>query len=160
MRWEIHPKGSTIGYAGHAETVPITESVHELWRKYIDDAAPKNAETAWDHLRVELWLDSGRIILFPALSTNCFRIEKAACQLICPDLLNFYETLIKAKLPDEKFEIEITLKEMEVAEILSKSAKDAHLPQKLGRPEINILYFGADVHKPIRKDTLRATQCT
>jgi hypothetical protein len=62
MRWETHAKGEPVDYVGYAENTTMTEAVSLLWKKFVEDAAPKNAEMAWDHLRVEVWLDSGRII--------------------------------------------------------------------------------------------------
>ena len=67
MRWrQSIAKGSVTDYIGDAGSMPVNEAVRELWRKYIDDGAPINTDVGWDHLRVETWLDSGRIILFPA----------------------------------------------------------------------------------------------
>jgi len=62
MNWQIsNAKDAFINYLGDAGAVPVSEAVAELWRKYLAEAAPKNAGMAWDHLQVELWLDSGRI---------------------------------------------------------------------------------------------------
>lgn len=158
MRWGIHPKGSTVGYAGYAENIVYTQAVFELWEKYLEDAAPANAEVAWDHLRVEMWLDSGRVILFPTVSPYRYRIEKAVCQIICPDLLNFYETLIEAKIPDNKFGLALCKKEREVAVLLSTAAKQMNLPGRLNLQSVRVLYYGADLENLIREDNFNIQQ--
>jgi hypothetical protein len=156
MRWKISDaKGSGTDYIGYAETTPLTEAMRDLWRKYLKDAAPLNADVAWDYLGVYIYLDSGRVILFPVVQASRFRAEKSTCQIICPDLLNFYETLAEAKLPDEQLEPQLIRKEKEIVELLSASAKDAHLPQRLGKPEIRILYYSYDSDL-IKEDVLRS----
>jgi len=155
MRWEVNLKGSTISYTGYAENTPVTEAVFKLWQKYIQDVAPKNADVVWDHLRVELWMDSGRVILFPTPSPFRYRMEKAVCQIICPDLLNIYENLIEAEMSDENFEAALSRKEQDLAGLLSASANAVNLPEHLGRPTIKILYYGANLEKPIIEDNFK-----
>lgn len=156
MRWVIHPKGSTIGYAGYAESTPVTGAVSELWRKYIEEAAPKNAEIKWDHLRAEIWLDSGRVILFPAASPFRYRTEKAVCQIICPDLLASYEDMITAGLADDQFDAWANGATEKIVGLVSDAARQMNLPQRLGRPSVKILYYGADLEKSVREDNISA----
>jgi len=156
MRWEIHPKGSTIGYAGYAERTPVTEAVSELWLKYIDEVAPKNTEVKWDHLRAEICLDSGRVILFPAASPFRYRAEKAVCQIICPDLLASYEDMIKAGVSDDQFDAWANGATEKVVSLVSGAARQMNLPHRLGKPSVRILYYGADLEKLLREDNLGA----
>ena len=158
MRWEIHPKGSAVGYAGYAENILFDQAAFELWQKYCEDVAPANATVTWDHLRVEMWLDSGRVILFPTMSPFRHRIEKAVCQIICPDLLNFYETLIEADIPDNEFEVALSKKEQEVADLLSTAAKQMNLPARLSLQSVRVLYYGADLENLIWEDNFNIQQ--
>lgn len=153
MRWEVSDaKSSGTDYIGYAETMPVAGAVRELWRKYLEDAAPINADIEWDHLRAELWLDSGRIILYPAVSPFRRRIEKSACQITCPDLLNFFEMLVEAELPDDKIEAALARKEDEVIMLLSTSGLEMKLPERLNRGSVKVLYYGANLKKPIKED--------
>ena len=111
---------------------------------------------AWDYLGVYIYLDSGRVILFPSLQASRYRDAEAKCQIICPDLLNFYDTLIEANLPDEQLEPQLIRKENEVLGLLSTSARNAHLPERLGRPAVKILYYRAGAQKPMKEEILRA----
>lgn len=154
--WRIsEAKGSGMSYVGDARGIPLEQAFQELWCKYSNDAAPLNAETSWDHLRIELWLDSGRVILFPAKRPFQKRFENALCQINCPELLNFYETLIEAHLPDEKFEVAMTQKEKEIAEMLSVSAREADLPEHLGKDFVRVLIYGADLENPMKEEVLK-----
>ena len=155
MKWETDSKGSPINYIGHARTSPLTEVVQELWREYLDDA-PINANVVWDHLRVEIWLDSGRVILFPTTSPFLHRVEKAMCQRVCSDLFAFYESLIEAGLSDEMFEAALNRKEQEVANVVSSAAEEAGLPKRLGRREVRIFYYGSNLEKPVKEQMLSA----
>jgi hypothetical protein len=153
MEWKIsNAKGSGTDYLGHAGTASFADAAPELWRKFLEASAPLNADLSWDHLRVEIWLDSGRVILFPATALFRHRIEKSSCQMICPDLLNFYETLIESDLPDDQMEKEITAKEFNIIAILSAAAKALDLPTHLNRPFITVLYYGADTAAPAKKE--------
>ncbi len=159
MRWRTgRAKDCGADYIGDAETIPVRDAARELWEKYLADASPQNIEIGWDHLRVELWLDSGRIILFPAISPFRRRIEKSACQITCPDVLNFYETLLEAGLPDKDFESQLARKENEIVELLSTTAREAHLPERLGRSEVRMCYYSYEGESgPIKEDVL--TKC-
>lgn len=141
MHWRVsNTKNRGADYIGDAEKSPINQAAQELWRKYIEDAASKNKEISWDHLRVEVWLDSGRIILYPAMSPFRQRIEKSACQISCPDLLESFNEMADSKKDDE-FDVWHTQAVDKVVSLVSKAAKEAGLPEKLGCPEVKILYY-------------------
>jgi len=40
----------------------------------------------WDHFRLEIWEDSGRIVAFPADLAEPCRVDVAGCQLTCAHL--------------------------------------------------------------------------
>ena len=140
MRWETDENGLPVDYIGDAESTPVTEAMRELWRKYIEDAAPKNADLAWNYLGVYIYLDSGRVILFPVVSASRHRVEKAMCQITCPDLLGSFNDMADSKTDDE-FDAWHTQAMERVASLASQAAREAKLPQRLGRPEVRILYF-------------------
>jgi hypothetical protein len=159
VRWKFsRAKGSGVDDVGYAESTSLSVAAYELWRKYAQDAAPLNADIVWDYLRVEIWLDSGRIILFPTPSPFRYRVEKAMCQMVCPDLVRFYETLANASLPDEQLDLEIKRKEEEVANHVSDAGKKSKLPEQLGRECVAVLYYGSDLQKPIKRDEIKRNQ--
>src|SRR5690348_8301136 len=134
MVWKSNQSKSGEDYIGNAETA--SEAAKEMWPKFITDVLPKNLGIAWDHIRVELWLDSGRIIFFPAATPFRRRIEKSACQIGCRDTLEFYEKLIAANLPDSDFEQKLASKEKEIVEMISSTAREAGLHKLPGRSEV------------------------
>ena len=159
MRWITDAKGQPINYIGYAEKTSTADAVAELWHKYINDAAPKNAELPWDYLGVYIYIDSGRIILFPVVKTSRYRIEKAMCQIICPDLLASYEDMIEAGVSDNEFDVWANQAIEKVANLVSKAAKEARLPEQLGCREVRILYYsyGGD-SEPIKEDVLKRSE--
>ena len=40
----------------------------------------------WDYIRVELWADSGRFIVFPARTDDEFRVDVTGGQLVCREI--------------------------------------------------------------------------
>lgn len=157
MQWNIHSNGSTVGYSGYAEGTALVAAAVELWRKYVEDAAPKNAEIAWDHLRVEIWLDSGRVILFPSPSPFRNRVERAACQITFPEVLASYNEISGSAMSDDEFERWAKVTEMKIANLVSEAAKQAHLPERLGRPQVRITYYSCGGEEgPIKKELLQA----
>jgi hypothetical protein len=155
MHWETSSaKGSGINYIGNAESNLLPDAMRGLWIKYLADAAPVNANIVWDHLRVELWIDSGRIIIFPARSALKARIELAVCQMFFPSLQRFYENLIGIDLADDQFESTLEAKEKEVIELVSKIGSELGIPERLERPFVRVLYFGTDLQNPMKEDCL------
>ncbi|MDR3621180.1 MAG: hypothetical protein P4L85_17645 [Paludisphaera borealis] len=75
----------------------------ELYRHIHTNVLPNNASVPWNFLRVELWSDSGRIIVYPASTSTPNRIEKAGCQVIFSDLLLEYDRLADSGLDDDVF---------------------------------------------------------
>lgn len=88
---------------------------------------PRNDKAAWDYLRVELWSDSGRIIVFPASTTSRQRIEKAACQVIFGELLQLYEQLANSEIDDDEFTRIVEAEERKWIEGFLKAARKSEL---------------------------------
>ncbi|MGN6553763.1 MAG: hypothetical protein ACTHLW_08585 [Verrucomicrobiota bacterium] len=155
MIWKTDDKDPPVNYIGDAETATVTEALRELWRKYIEEAAPINEEIRWDHLRVEIWLDSGRIIVFPTPSPYHYRVEKAVCQMTCPDLLDSFNEMADSKI-DGEFDVWHTKTMQKVANLVVEAARGMEVPKRLARPEVRIIcysYSGED--GPVRDDVLK-----
>lgn len=141
MHWKMSgAKNAAFDYIGDAEALPLKAAVYELWKKYTEDCAPKNMSVMWDYLRVELWLDSGRIILFPAASASKNRIERSACQITCRELLAAFDKMA-VSMPDDQFDSWHAQAVENVVAVLSQAAKQTNLPHQLGRSEVRIRYF-------------------
>lgn len=100
MSWENESGISTLKVAKEDS---IEASLRDLWTKVSSELLPLHKEVPWDHMRIEIWGDSGRILLFPASSRESSRIEKLVYQIVFQQLLNQYETLADSDANDELF---------------------------------------------------------
>jgi hypothetical protein len=81
----------------------------------------------WDRFRVEYWLDSGRVILYPSLSSSRCRIDDVVGQLFLPDVLREWETLgdaIEAGMDECDFEKAAGMIESKVRQQISGALKE------------------------------------
>ncbi len=78
------------------------------------------------------------------------------CQIICPDLLASYEDMITAGLADDQFDAWANGATEKIVGLVSDAARQMNLPQRLGRPSVKILYYGADLEKSVREDNISA----
>ncbi len=111
---EKDTKNKVIFFTGIAHIGEFENGVIELWRKFFIDSLPLNKDINWDVIRVELWLDSGRIIIFPAFEKNLERIESSGCQMFFYDLHEYYENLADSKISDKQFDAEVERKDYEL----------------------------------------------
>ncbi len=105
--------------------MPHDEAILDIFSKLADKVLPLRTGEEWDHIRMEFWADSGRVVVYPALSNKQDRTEKAGCQVVFEDLLRTYESLANSELTDDAFEVQIN-KELhtwtdEIISIASKS---------------------------------------
>jgi hypothetical protein len=154
MIWNISPlKGSGIDYIGEAD-VPVGEAAYELWRKYIQDAAPRNATTEWDYLGIYVELDCGGITLFPSKKGSKDRTANARCKLIGPAVLASYHDVANSAMADHDFEKWARSAVGKVIELIGAAAQTMQMPVKLGLKSVTILYYGADFEHPVREEIL------
>ena len=101
MDWQELSNGYSLATvsAGEALDVPM----RGLCTRIREHVIPRHEDANWDHVRIELWSDSGRIIAFPSSSADRRRSEKAGCQVVFEALLAEYEGLADSELDDEAF---------------------------------------------------------
>ena len=92
--WEERNPGVYTATAN--KEAPREESLKSLCDKLIRDVLPGNQQVPWDCIKVEIWYDSGRLIVYPGKLGSPYRIEKAVCQMIFEELLHAWETLADA----------------------------------------------------------------
>lgn len=69
MDWQNLKGGFSM--ATVAEGEPLGVAMREFCNQISTQVIPKNEGVDWDHLRVEFWPDSGRMIAFPSQSSCC-----------------------------------------------------------------------------------------
>ncbi len=105
----------------------IEEALTEFCQHIKQHVIPKNDGVSWDCLRIEFWVDSGRIIAFPISSLKPDRIEKAGCQVVFADLLAQYEHLADSDLDDDAFVAALLVVEREWINKILSAAQRASL---------------------------------
>ncbi|APW62300.1 hypothetical protein [Paludisphaera borealis] len=126
----------------------VDQAMAEFCQHIKTQVTPKNDSVAWDYLRVEMWSDSGRMIVYPASTLNPLRIEKAACQVFFSDLLSAYELIADSGLNDEAFVAEIIREEGEWIDRFLDAARRVGL---FGKP---IQFWDGDGDEPIRVEQI------
>ncbi len=77
----------------------------------------------WDHIRGEIWEDSGRIILFPALTSSGERIDSAGSYIVCKEVVNRVQELDESTLSDSSHENEMNYLVSSIAKIVNSFFK-------------------------------------
>ena len=155
MEWDIYKSKNHSAYTGTAESGDSDEflkkSFHELWDKFIHTVMPLNDEVNWNFIRIEFWADSGRIIIFPASFDSRRRIEKASCQIILPGLLNFWEELADSDISDEEFDLVVTKRQAEYAQLLETTAVSLSIGKALKGAPAELQFWSAEEDEPFKK---------
>ena len=90
--------------------VPAGGSLHDALSELVADIVDRiiplqsDASRAMYEIRVELWLDSGRIIVFPSQTPFTRRIDVAGCVVNSADIESQIRALDESKMPDGEFD--------------------------------------------------------
>jgi hypothetical protein len=142
MEWKKNDDNRVVFYDCEAEAQETDEAMVEMWRMLVSEVLPLNQEIDWDYIRVEIWPDSGRLIVIPAARRNTYRIEKAGCQVEFGALLAEYDGLDEEyadeKVTDVEFAENVTALEQAWA---GKAVEAAKLT---GLSTHSISFFGTE----------------
>jgi hypothetical protein len=95
VEWEHNSEGGDYDWRAWADDGSDDElcaSFESLWSTLRTEGLASQIDR-WDHLRLEIWADSGRVIVFPARSPFRERIDNVCFQLEVPRLLRLFEEL-------------------------------------------------------------------
>ncbi len=90
----------------------------QAWGFFFDNIIPENALVRWDYVRIEVWSDSARLIVFPAASDVQRRVEKSGFQLLLDDWESLWDDARAKARSDEEFDRLIVGEERRVAGLL------------------------------------------
>jgi hypothetical protein len=93
----------------------------------------------YSEIRIELWIDSGRAIAFPAESPLQQRTEVAGCQICCAELARSVADLDNADLPDTEYETRFSALESRIASVVRDSIGGKLDPVSIRDPDDNPL---------------------
>jgi hypothetical protein len=124
MNWNYDRTGNCTAEVpeGYAESV----AMKELCAQAASYLLPANRDVDWQYLRVEVWSDSGQVVVFPSKNVPNYRIERAACQLIFHQLSEWFSSLIPS-MDDEELERVVRLKEQTYCDLFLEAAKNSEL---------------------------------
>ncbi len=119
MFWNAVTNNNYTTYQAAVEADDLTfENAKAIWDKLFNSVLIRHQHELWDSIRVELWPDSGRVILFPSKIGMNRRIEIAALEVTVTALLEYWEKMNEADVSDDEFDKEIMQKVMVCVEWL------------------------------------------
>lgn len=105
MEWKSDLAGSRVHFKAEADessSERLAESFRSLFEKLRAEVLPAYEGSGWDHIRVEIWSDTGRIFAGPDAS-GAHLPERARCELSLPNLRRFWEDLADSDTEDDEF---------------------------------------------------------
>ena len=135
----------------------LSAAFDEVRRKLAADVLPKHKPSDWDCLRVELWPDSGRLILYPGSTNSSTRSEKAGCELVVQALLDFWESLADAEIGDDDFSLRVRNEERRYAELMLHAWDQKQSVLESAPRPIRVLFFDAEASTPFLESVLPAS---
>jgi hypothetical protein len=150
MNWAEEKDRSRVFYrAAAAIDADLAEALKELRRKLVTDVLPKHASSDWDALRVEIWPDSGRLIVYPGRAGSAARSEKAGCELAIQSLLDSWESLGESDIDDGAFAQRVRAEEKRIAALLLQTwTQDTKDFAEVDRRAVRVLFFDAEEPTP------------
>lgn len=126
MFWKKYISGISTVLFVHIDDhkISVEETFTEMWKFMISDILPLNHDVEWDYIKLELWIDSGRVILYPTSSKSKFRIERAVCSVFFPSLLEQSEMLNTECFGSEQTE---DLPDIEIQEVFEQAVTKLEL---------------------------------
>lgn len=107
---------------------------------------PANAGATWNRFRVEIWADTGRVLLFPADAAKNERVERAGLCLNIPELQDKYEEL--EGLNEDSFEAALTTELRALADEILAAAPAARKVLGLAPSRVPVEVWEAEEDAP------------
>lgn len=146
MEWQTLQGGFTMATVAKGE--PLDVAMLAFCRQIQEQVIPQNHGVLWDHVRVEIWADSGRLIAFPARRLERERIEKSGCQVVFDELRGQYEELADSDMADDAFTDALTRVQVSWIERFVTAAKSGILSG------LRVQFWDSDGEAAIREVTI------
>lgn len=138
--------------AAHASADARSRAAESVWTTFIDQVLPAHATVEFDAVRVEIWPDTGRTILFPALEPLTDRVDVLSLDVTWEDLEELVRVLDETLDEDDpSHDDQVRAKVNEVVEVLRRTARDVHWPRAT---EVRYLEWGEEL---LASDVVKAT---
>ncbi len=141
VKWQDMSGGFSLAIVKNNESAE--DAIIELCERIANYVIPKNEKVHWDHLRVEFWPDSGRIIVFPASLATNNRVEQAGCQVVFEELLRRYAELADSNIADDEFTAKVLSEERTWIDRFVNAARNT------GLRGLRAVFWDAEDEQPI-----------
>lgn len=105
MKWDESTSGGVLLCQARVSDVEANVIV-ELWLKFLT-LFSCSASGKWNAIKIEIWADSGRIIIFPGVSGKADRDEEFCLEVHVASLFDFFEQLSDSDIDDEAFDDQV-----------------------------------------------------
>jgi hypothetical protein len=135
LAWESKAHGSSTTYSAMSNVSDWKElplALQEFWRKLLDSVQQVVQGARIDHIYLELWIDSGRVIGYPGTKGGLRSDWPVAVQAIFPLVLKASEELPDPDSDPAAFEIAATALESKFWQALRKASNDKDVRLAIG----------------------------
>ena len=105
MKWDESTNGGILLCQARVSDVEVNVIV-ELWLKFLA-LFTGSSSGKWDAIKVEIWADSGRIIIFPGVAGKAYRDEEFCLEVHVASLFDFFEQLSDSDIDDDAFDNQV-----------------------------------------------------
>lgn len=102
MNWDESRSGGIVLCQARVSDVDA-DVIVEIWTKFLALFNDKPSGK-WDSIKIEVWADSGRIIIFPGVAGRADRDEEYCLEIRVESLFNFFEQISDSDIDDEAFD--------------------------------------------------------
>ncbi len=144
MKWEETTIGKVQLYQYRSADLNVSE-VQEVWLKFFDLLTQESLDV-WDAIKVEIWADSGRVIVFPGILTKTDRDENFCIEVSIKSLIDFWERLADSDIDDIDFDNKVNIRVKKLVEHLNHELHNSLELKKIPNPskKLHILYSDSD----------------
>lgn len=159
MIWEKYQLRDWVYWEAAFTEMPATREAlidvfSELWSTFIAKAIPMHAPNTWEVCRVEIWLDSGKIVLLPSLRGSTRYTHNAACEVIVEDLRLKIEKVIFSNEDPALVEAEMEKQQSLYSDYLFEAALRMEVGKSIGREHTILEFWLAEAESPFRIEDL------
>ncbi len=131
MKWSVVENSKPVVHKSLVNSLD-DQLIQVVWHKLFSLLSSQVTKD-WDSIKVEIWTDSGRIIIFPSLLGKDERNEEICIEITDRSLLEAWESLADSDVDDDMFDNEVRV-------ILTKIVESFSDVLKLNFKELSTFY--------------------
>tara|TARA_R110002073_G_scaffold171358_1_gene328379 strand:+ start:186 stop:644 length:459 start_codon:yes stop_codon:yes gene_type:complete len=140
MKWEETKNKNVSLY--QARVADLENSLaQELWLKFFT-LLENCSSDLWNAIKVEIWADSGRVIIFPGVADKVDRDEDFCLEFYVESLFDFFECVSDSDIDDDEFDNQVKSRVSSVTEQLNNALQDSQKSNLFTKPnrQFNVIY--------------------